>query len=282
MNKTMKHLRLFAVLLLGGLLFSSCEEIEKLDRETRERNLKNLQEWVVNSTTSQEAINQFGYEKCFTITTIGEYYWTDFMNYYAGDKSVITKDQLAAVLSLFYDKQMMDPIKIGEIICNKSISSDLLDIFRKLYEAHYSITELMPVGIATYERVTEDVNAYYGPTFSFQYMGDNVWSTSNDMVGNMAGGSLFILRCTFTAICDAGNEGCGAINMLGAVYTNSTYNIKPSGGVDLRWGTIKATTYSPSVNYRVATCKKGTFEPYKGEVTYSSTVAWDGNEYPIN
>ena len=170
----MKHLRLFAVLLLGGLLFSSCEEIEKLDRETRERNLKNLQEWVVNSTTSQEAINQFGYEKCFTITTIGEYYWTDFMNYYAGDKSVITKDQLAAVRSLFYDKQMMDPIKIGEIICNKSISSDLLDIFRKLYEAHYSITELMPVGIATYERVTEDVNAYYGPTFSFQYMGDNV------------------------------------------------------------------------------------------------------------
>mgnify|MGYP002622567908 CR=1 FL=1 len=116
----------------------------------------------------------------------------------------------------------------------------------------------------------------------WQYLGDNVWSTSNDMTGNMAGGSLFILRCTFTAICDSGSEGCGAINMMSAVYTNSTYNLKPSGGVDLKWGKIEATTYSPTVNYRVATCKKGTFEPYKGEVTYSSSVPWDGNEYPIN
>ena len=115
------------------------------------------------------------------------------------------------------------------------------------------------------------------------YWGDDVWSTKGDVVGDLVGGSLFILRCTFTAICDTGNEGCGAINMLRAVYTNSSYNLKPSGGVDLRWGFIEATNYTPpTTNGYVATCKKGTFQPYKGEVEYSSSIPWNGNEYPVN
>lgn len=119
------------------------------------------------------------------------------------------------------------------------------------------------------------------------YSGRNFWNMENMMGGSLRGGSISILRCTFTAICDTGDEGCGAMNQLAMIYTNSSYNIEPGDVSAFNYGKIEATKYTPTLrdesgSWCAAVCKKGTRQPYKGKVVYSSSVPWNGELYPIN
>ena len=170
----MKLIKLFAVVMLGGVMLSGCEKLDELDREAHERNLQNLRDWVINSNTTQEAIDEFGYENCFKIVPLESFFWNDYTTYYKGDLSDVNKNDLVEVRSLFYNKPAMSHIHIGEIICNKSIANDLLAIFRQLYESQYHIDQMMPVAEIDYTQITNGSTASYDFTFCFHFNSDPI------------------------------------------------------------------------------------------------------------
>ena len=170
----MKRQKLFAVALLGAIAMTSCDKLEELDREIEARNLKNLQEWVVNATTSEKAIATFGYENCFKTVAMDDATWGEFNANYQGDKSVVSRSDYACVRSLFYCQSAMTHIHIGEIICNKSIAPDLQTIFRKLYEEKYNIESLMPVMTTNLDELTQNSSPSNNYTFSFHFLSNPV------------------------------------------------------------------------------------------------------------
>lgn len=115
-----------------------------------------------------------------------------------------------------------------------------------------------------------------------------------DMIANLVnpkgfcGGSLTLQRCTFTAECDKGDEGCGAINQLSMISTGWLYQLEPGDAAAWNYDKIEATKYTPqgldeTGDYCAAICEKGTKKPYKGKVTYSNMTWNEGDPViPIN
>lgn len=136
--------------------------------------MKNLQEWVVNGDTSEEAISQFGYENCFKTLALDQEKWDNYMYFYQGDKSALNRSDYSCVRSLFYHEHSTEHIHVGEIICNKGIAADLLAIFRQLYEAKYHIESLSPVPSVDLIDLTEKASASYNFTFSFHVFSNPV------------------------------------------------------------------------------------------------------------
>ncbi len=165
----MKIIKLFAAVLLECLVFTSCEELDKLDKEVDDMYLNNLKEWVVNASTSEKAIQQFGYEKCFAVLPIQDYYWVEYEGNRPNDGPQIKKSDLMSVRSLVYCEHSMGHLKTGEMVCHKRIASDLLAIFRALYEAKYNVDTMMPVATSNYQYLTEDTNESNNTTFCFHF-----------------------------------------------------------------------------------------------------------------
>ena len=46
--------------------------------------------------------------------------------------------------------------QVGEMICNKAIADDLVDIFRELFEARYPISRVRPAGASAYADRSKD------------------------------------------------------------------------------------------------------------------------------
>lgn len=167
----MKNIKLFAIAILGILVFASCSELDKIDKEVDEMYLNNLKDWVVNASTSEKAIAQFGYENCFKVLPIQDYYWTQYQNSQKGTTTVNRSD-LMSVRSLVYCEASMGHLKTGEIVCNKSIANDLLAIFRALYEAKYNVDTMMPSATSDYQYLTEQASASNDITFCFHFTSD--------------------------------------------------------------------------------------------------------------
>ena len=165
----MNSIRLFAIAVLGILVFASCDEMEKIDKEVEEIYLTNLKNWVVNGAINEKAIAQFGYENCFKVLPMPDYYWEEYQMYKPEGAPTINKSDLMSVRSLVYCAASMGHLKTGEIVCNKSIANDLLAIFRALYEAKYNVDTMMPLATSNYQALTEDANASSNNTFCFHF-----------------------------------------------------------------------------------------------------------------
>lgn len=170
-NMKKKFLNLFAIAIIGVLVSASCSEIEELDRQVDEMHLNNLKDWVVNGSTSEKAIAQFGYENCFKVLPLQDYYWEDYQNSQHDATATMNRSDLMSVRSLVYCGTSMSPLKTGEIICNKTIANDLLAIFRALYEAKYNVDAVIPLFMNNYQSLTEQANASSNNTFCFHFMG---------------------------------------------------------------------------------------------------------------
>ena len=102
-----------------------------------------LTNWSVGSETDEEAVNEFGYAKCFRVMTLTEGY-TGSAEFLAPGTSA---DDLREVRALCYWTEPTDKyyhINIGTLICHKSIANDVLAILKQLYEEKYPILSLMP------------------------------------------------------------------------------------------------------------------------------------------
>lgn len=66
-------------------------------------------------------------------------------------------------------RNMKGETQVGEMVCNKLIANDLIDIFRKLYQAHYRIERM--VLIDDYDADdNRSMNANNTSCFNFRYM----------------------------------------------------------------------------------------------------------------
>ena len=151
--KQIKNWMFAAILLLSGqMTLTSCEKVivdtvdgifKPLNDEADEYNSRKRQEmmdallnWNVGTSVDQEAIDQYGLDNCFQVTLLTPEFWS---SEYAPDASpAVNKDNLCLVHCLTNSSY---GIRIGGIVCDKRIASDLVDIFRQLYDSAYSIQD---------------------------------------------------------------------------------------------------------------------------------------------
>lgn len=118
---------------------------EREEKQKQER-LDNLLNWNMGSEVDQEAIDKFGYDNCFQATDVPTSIWEN-----AGTSGIIPdidRNDLCFVRCLNYNYAINGyATYIGGLICNRRIASDLVYIFRELYEAKYIIdqTETIPM-----------------------------------------------------------------------------------------------------------------------------------------
>ena len=109
---------------IGDQLLSPEKQMERKEAERQQERFDNLVNWNVGCEVDQESINKFGYDNCFQIT----------------DDS--NPDGLCLVRYLRYNRAADGQTShIGGIVCDKRIASDLVYIFRELYEAKCMVVQ---------------------------------------------------------------------------------------------------------------------------------------------
>lgn len=102
-----------------------------------------LNQWVAGESVSCESIASFGKDNCFSSQDIDDKIFERMKGRSYGDDCTIPISELQYIKVLHYD--IAGNIILGEMVCNRSISNDLLDIFRALFDAHYPIERMVLV-----------------------------------------------------------------------------------------------------------------------------------------
>lgn len=103
--------------------------------------IEHLKNWDAGRIISPESIDLFGEEGVFVAVDIDErLYDRIHEKSYKKDCDVPIKD-LCYLKLLHYD--LNQEIHIGELICNKSISVELIEIFKELYKHRYPIQKML-------------------------------------------------------------------------------------------------------------------------------------------
>lgn len=139
MNHTMHNSniirRTFIVLIALPLFITACGD----DKEQAPQPF--TLEWKAGQALTQEQIDQYGIDRCFTSEEISEALFARiYGKSYKTDCTVPRSD--LRYLKVLHKNLQGQPI-MGEVICNKSITADLLDIFRQLYDACYPIERMV-------------------------------------------------------------------------------------------------------------------------------------------
>lgn len=101
---------------------------------------KTLHEWTPAAVVSDEAIKTFGLDSCFKAYPISDAIFARMEGKSYKKNCTIPRSSLRYLHVLH--RNVDGKTQLGEIVCNKTIAADLLDIFRKLYEANYKIERI--------------------------------------------------------------------------------------------------------------------------------------------
>ncbi|MFI3261543.1 MAG: M15 family metallopeptidase [Rikenellaceae bacterium] len=102
-----------------------------------------LDKWVAGQTITDETLHEFGIENCFKSHEISPEIFNRIKGLSYKDNCTVPLTDLNYIKVLHYN--IDDEICIGEMICHHSISKDLLQIFRTLFDAHYPIERMVLV-----------------------------------------------------------------------------------------------------------------------------------------
>lgn len=128
-----KYINITVVLLLISIMYS-CNSHNSQD-------IKYLNNWEAGAIVSIEAIKAFGENNVFISTDITDnVYKRIYGKSYKANCSIPLKE-LCYIKLLHYD--LNGNIRIGEIICNKAIETDIINIFKELYNAKYPIEKVI-------------------------------------------------------------------------------------------------------------------------------------------
>lgn len=102
-----------------------------------------LERWIAASCVSAHSVEEFGEQRCFAAEEIDATLRSRIAgkSYKAG--CTVPLSELRYLKVLHYDLQ--GRIRLGELICNRAIAGELLDIFRTLYRARYPIERMVLV-----------------------------------------------------------------------------------------------------------------------------------------
>ncbi len=96
--------------------------------------------WKAGTKVSANTIKQQGIEKFFAIDTISNEVYHRMANKSLPKNNHISRHDLRYLRLLHYDIQ--GNILRGEMVCNKAIAHDMVEIFRTLFESRYPIERM--------------------------------------------------------------------------------------------------------------------------------------------
>ena len=124
----MNTLLIYVISLLWGLLPFADE------KET-------LREWTPAAVVSEEAVESYGIDSCFRAYPISDAVFCRMKGKSFKENCTMPRGSLRYLRVLH--RNVEGKTQLGELVCNQSIAADLLDIFRKLYEADYKIERMV-------------------------------------------------------------------------------------------------------------------------------------------
>lgn len=90
---------------------------------------------------NREAVEAFGLANCFTSEPLDDAVFSRINGKSYQPRRSLPKEDLRYLKVLHYDGK--EEIRLGELICHKRISRDLLEIFRALFDARYPIEKMI-------------------------------------------------------------------------------------------------------------------------------------------
>ena len=100
-----------------------------------------LKEWRAGEQVTAEAVEKYGIENCFLAEEIPDNVWARMQGKTYKENPYIGRSDLRHIRVLHWDYD--NQTHIGEMICNKKISKDLVEIFKELYKARYPIQRMV-------------------------------------------------------------------------------------------------------------------------------------------
>ena len=105
------------------------------------QDIKYLNNWEAGAIVSIEAIKAFGENNVFISTDITDNVYKRIYGKSYKENCPIPLKELCYIKLLHYD--LNGNIHIGEIICNKTIEADIINIFKELYNVKYPIEKVI-------------------------------------------------------------------------------------------------------------------------------------------
>ena len=100
-----------------------------------------LSAWQAGEKVTYKTVVDYGIDKCFMATAIPDNVFARMKGKTYKKNCTVRRADLRYVRVLHYNLQ--GEICIGELVCDKGISGDLVDIFRKLFNAKYPIERMV-------------------------------------------------------------------------------------------------------------------------------------------
>lgn len=126
-----------------------------------------LEQWRAGEQVSRACVERFGIGRCFKAEPISDKVFARMWKKSYKEYCTVPRTSLRYLKVLHYT--LDGKIKLGEMVCNKAIAADLIDIFRELYNAKYPIERMVLVDCydADDERSMQDNNT---SCFNFRYV----------------------------------------------------------------------------------------------------------------
>lgn len=100
-----------------------------------------LRTWRAGEKVSAQEVAEYGIGRCFTGSEIDDALFGRIYGKSYKENCTVPRAELRYLRVLH--RNLEGEILLGELICNKAICEDLLDIFRTLYEAKYPIERMV-------------------------------------------------------------------------------------------------------------------------------------------
>ena len=140
---------------------------------------------------SADAVRQFGVARCFAADTLTDAVFSRIWRKSYREGCTIARADLRYLRVLHVDGE--GKTRTGEMICNRLIASDLVDIFRKLYDARYPIQRM--VLIDEYN-ADDETSMRANNSKHARGMAVDINTLYNPCVKRMADGTLFVQPAT--------------------------------------------------------------------------------------
>ena len=126
-----------------------------------------LTQWRAGEKVSEMDVAIFGKENCFVSEMIPDSIFRIMKGKSYKKNCTIHRSELRYLKVLH--KNLQGESMLGEMVCNKAIASDLLTIFRKLYDAGYPIERMVLIDNYNADDVAS-MEANNSSSFNFRYI----------------------------------------------------------------------------------------------------------------
>ena len=134
----MRKLSYITLLLFCSNMVAYSQDIEN---EIYYSSIINIDNLNAGEKVLEQDISKYEIDVFFTVNEISEHIFNRIYGKSYKKECTISTQQLNYLNILHYD--MNGDIRIGELVCDKSISSDLIEIFKALYTAKYPIEKMI-------------------------------------------------------------------------------------------------------------------------------------------